>query len=121
LPSRSGWIVERPNLVRERFLAELESWLTPSLLYHCFTGEDDPYRLAHIERLEPALQEPLLQKAEQLWPQRLAHIAVLRKTQQQESKAMVESFVQTTLVGANAEPKGVPWTGTGVYPGAARS
>ena len=96
--------MERPNLVRQRFLAELESWLTPSLLYHCFTGEDDPYRLAHIEKLEPALQEPLLKKAEQLWPQRLAHIAALRKTEQQSSKAMVKSYVQSTLVGADTEP-----------------
>lgn len=61
----------RPNLVRERFLADLETWLTPSLLYHCFTGEDDPYRLAHVERLQPALQGPLLDKAEREWPARL--------------------------------------------------
>jgi hypothetical protein len=90
----------RSNLVRDRFLTELESWLTPSLLYHCFTGEDDPYRLAQIDRLQPALQEPLLNKVERHWPQRLERIAAKRKAQKLESKAVVRAYV----VGAGAEP-----------------
>jgi hypothetical protein len=94
----------RPNLVRDRFLAELNSWLTPSLLYHCFTGESDAYRLAHVERLQPALQEPLINKAEREWPQRLERIAAERKAQKQESKAVVRAFVQVALVGADVEP-----------------
>jgi hypothetical protein len=91
----------RTNLVRQRFLAELESWLTPSLLYHCFTGESDPYRLAHVERLQPALQEPLLNKAERQWPERLERIAAERRAQKQESKAVVRAYV----MGAAAEPQ----------------
>lgn len=63
--------MNRPNLVRQRFLAELNAWLDPALLYHCFTGEDDPERLAHVNRLQPALQGPLLAKAEREWPARL--------------------------------------------------
>lgn len=47
--------MKRHNLVRQRFLDELENWLTPSLMYHCFTGEDDPYQLARIDRLDPSL------------------------------------------------------------------
>ena len=89
------------NLVRQRFLAQLESWLTPSLLYHCFTGEDDPYRLAHIDRLQPALQEPLLNKVERHWPQRLERIAAERRALKQASKTMVRAYV----VGAGAEPQ----------------
>lgn len=92
--------MKRSNLVRDRFLAELNNWLTPSLLYHCFTGEDDAYRLAHVERLQPALQEPLLNKAERQWPERLERIAAERKAQKQESKAMVRAFV----TAVDAEP-----------------
>jgi hypothetical protein len=97
--------MERPNLVRQRFLAELEEWLTPSLLYHCFTGEDDPNRLAHVERLQPALQEPLLNKAERQWLERLERIAAERRAQKRESKAVVRTFVQASLIGAVAEPQ----------------
>ena len=96
--------MKRSNLVRDRFLAELDSWLTPSLMYHCFTGESDAYRLAHVERLDPSLQEPLLNKAEREWPERLDRIAEERKAQKQESKAAVRAFVQVALVGADAEP-----------------
>jgi hypothetical protein len=96
--------MERPNLVRDRFLSDLAEWLTPSLLFHAFTGEDDPYRLAHIEAMQPALQEPLLNKAERDWPQRLQHIAALRQEQKQQSKAAVQTFVQASLIGADTEP-----------------
>lgn len=96
--------MKRSNLVRDRFLAELNSWLTPSLLHHCFTGESDAYRLAHVERLQPALQEPLINKTEREWPQRLERIAAERKAQKQESKAVVRAFVQVALVGSDAEP-----------------
>jgi len=83
----------RPNLVRQRFLDELNAWLDPSLLYHCFTGEDDPERLAHVNRLHPALQEPLMAKAERKWPARLEAIAAERRSEQQQSKAMVQQFI----------------------------
>jgi hypothetical protein len=85
--------MERPNLVRQRFLDELSAWLDPALLYHCFTGEDDPERLAHVNRLQPALQEPLLAKAEREWPARLQAIAAARRTEQQKSKTMVQQFI----------------------------
>ena len=93
-----------PNLVRDRFLAELDSWLTPSVLYHCFTGESDAYHLAHVERIQPAQRHILLNMAEQQWPDRLERIAEERKAQKQESKAAVRAFVQVALVGADAEP-----------------
>ena len=86
--------MKRANLVRDRFLAELESWLSPSVLYHAFTGEDDAYRLAHIERLDPSMQEPLLNKVMRKWPQRLDRIAAERMELNQESKAVVRAFVQ---------------------------
>lgn len=85
----------QPNLVRQRFLDELNDWLSPSLLYHCFTGENDPVRLAHIDRLYPALQEPLLAKVEREWPARLQQIAAARKAKAQQSSAMVQQFVLT--------------------------
>lgn len=86
-------LMTRPNLVRQRFLAELNDWLDPALLYHCFTGEDDPERLAHVNRLQPALQEPLLAKAEREWPARLQAIAAARHKEHQQSKAMVQQFI----------------------------
>ena len=96
--------MKRSNLVRDRFLAELNSWLTPSVLYHCFTGESDAYRLAHVERIQPAQRHILLNIAELQWPERLHRIAEERKAQKQESKAAVRAFVQVALVGAHAEP-----------------
>jgi hypothetical protein len=100
--------MKRSNLVRDRFLAELNSWLTPSILYHCFTGEGDAYQLANVERLQPAQRHILLNMAEQQWPKRLESIAAERKAQKQESKAAVRAFVQAALVGADAEPHHPP-------------
>lgn len=102
--------MKRSNLVRDRFLAELDSWLTPSLLYHCFTGEGDAYRLAQVERIQPAQRHILLNMAEQQWPNRLDRIAAERKAQEQESKAVVCAFVQVALVGAHAKPHHSPST-----------
>ena len=92
-PVSACYAMNQPNLVRSRFLAELNAWLTPGLLYHCFTGEDDPDRLGHIERLYPALQEPLLAKAEREWPARLQAIAAERRRQQVVSKQAVQQYV----------------------------
>ena len=100
----------RPNLVRQRFLAELNAWLTPSLLYHCFTGESDPYRLAHVERLQPALQEPLLNKAEREWPAHLKRLAEARRAEQQHSKALVRSYVQLSTLAAEPAHQPTPST-----------
>lgn len=86
----------RPNLVRDRFIAQLNAWLDPALLYHCFTGEDDPVRLAHVQRLYPALQEPLLAKAEREWPARLQAIAQARLAERRQSKAMVQQYILDT-------------------------
>jgi hypothetical protein len=60
--------------------------------------------LAHVERLQPALQEPLINKAEREWPQRLERISAERKAQKQESKAVVRAFVQVALVDAPRTP-----------------
>lgn len=83
----------RPNRIADRFVADLHAWLTPDLLYHCFTGEDDPLTLAHIAKMDPSLQEPLLNKAERLWPQRLEHIAAAREIQKKQDKAAVKQFI----------------------------
>jgi hypothetical protein len=96
--------MERPNLVRDRFLADLAEWLAPSLLFHAFTGEDDPYRLASVESLQPAQRHFLLNMAELQWPLRLESIAAERQEQKQQSKAVVRTFVQASLVGADTEP-----------------
>ena len=95
--------MKRSNLVRDRFLAELHSWLTPSVLYHCFTGDGDAYRLAHAERLQPAQRHILLNMAEQQWPDRLERIAAERKAQKQESKAVVRAFIQVASKGGDAD------------------
>jgi hypothetical protein len=96
--------MKRPNLVRNRFLADLAEWLTPSLLFHAFTGEDDPYRLAHIEAMQPAQRHILLNMAELHWDERLERIAAERQEQKQQSKAAVRTFVQASLIGADTEP-----------------
>lgn len=84
----------RPNLVRDRFLAELNAWLTPGLLYHCLTGESDPETLAHVQQLQPALQGPLLARAERQWPARLQALAAARNAAQQRSQEQVRRFVR---------------------------
>lgn len=85
--------MNRPNRVRDRFLRELNAWLTPELLYHCFTGENDPEELERISKLDHALQASLLEKAERLWPQRLQMIADARRKEKRESKEAVQQFV----------------------------
>jgi len=83
----------RPNRIAERFLAELNAWLTPDLLYHCFTGETDEQELERIAKLDHVLQSSLLAKVERLWPERLKQIAANRKREKQEDKAAVQQFV----------------------------
>lgn len=83
----------RPNLVRQRFLTDLSDWLTPDLLYHCFTGEDDPGRLGYVARLDPIHQSSLLNKAEREWPARLQAIAAKRRREKAESKAAVQQYI----------------------------
>ena len=82
-----------PNRVRDRFLADLDAWLTPELLYHCFTGESDPDELERIGKLDHVLQSSLLDKVEALWPKRLELIAQSRRKEQRESKAAIQQFV----------------------------
>lgn len=83
--------------VADRFIAELNAWLTPDLVYHCFTGETDEKTLKHIAglRRQPWLLEPILSKAERGWPQRLADIEAKRRRKKQEDKAAVQQFVLT--------------------------
>ena len=90
---------QKPNLVRDRFLRQLDDWLGPALLYHCFTGEDDEYELARINKLvrEPWLLEPLLNKVEREWPRRLQKIADERKAQQLLDKKAVKTFVHKNV------------------------
>jgi DNA-binding FrmR family transcriptional regulator len=85
----------KPNLVRDRFLRQLNHWLDPALLYHCFTGENDGEKLARINNLQsqPWLLEPLLNKVEREWPQRLQQIADARKAQKLLDKKVVETFL----------------------------
>lgn len=85
--------MSRPNRIAERFLAELDAWLTPDLLYHCFTGENDPDELDRIAKLDHVLRSSLLEKVERLWPARLEQIAAARKRQKQQDKADVQQFV----------------------------
>jgi hypothetical protein len=83
----------KPNPLKARFLADLDRWLTPELLYHGFTGESDPYELARIADLDHALQSSLLNKVERLWPERLAAIAATRKKEKQDGANAVNQYV----------------------------
>lgn len=81
------------NPIRDRFLADIDEWLTPELLYHCFTGETDEYELARIAKLDHALQATLLEKVERLWPERLQQIADSRRKEKQDSKTAVQQYI----------------------------
>lgn len=82
-----------PNPIAERFIAQLNDWLTNDLLYHCFSSETDQDKLDHVGRLPPSLAEPLLNKAEREWPDRLRLIEVERKREDLRGKAAVKQFV----------------------------
>lgn len=83
----------KQNPLKARFLAELDAWLTPDLIYHAFTGESDPYELARIAKLDHVLQSSLLDKVERLWPQRLDAIAAARHKEKQEGTEAVHQYV----------------------------
>jgi hypothetical protein len=85
--------MSRPNRIAERFLAELDAWLTPDLLYHCFTGENDEAELERIAKLDHVLRSSPLAKVERLWPARLEQLAAARNRQKQQDKADVQQFV----------------------------
>lgn len=86
--------MKRRNRIAERFLAELNGWLTPDLLYHCFTGETDDQELERIAKLDHVLQSSLLAKVERLWPERLEQIADARRREQRDSKAAVQNYIR---------------------------
>ena len=81
------------SIIRDRYLAELQEWLTPDLLYHCFTGESDPEELERIAKLDHALQQTLLERVERLWPDRLAQIAASRRKEKQASNKAVQQYI----------------------------
>jgi hypothetical protein len=83
----------KPNPFKAKFLADLDAWLTPELMYHAFTGESDPYELARIAKLDHALQSSLLNKVERLWPERLAAIADARRKEKQDGAKAVHQYV----------------------------
>lgn len=86
--------MKRRNRIAERFLADLNAWLTPELLYHCFTGETDEDELERIRKLDHVLQSSLLAKVERLWPERLEQIADARRREQRDSKAAVQNYIR---------------------------
>ena len=79
--------------IRDRYLTDLRTWLTPELLYHCFTGESNPEELERIAKLEHVLQQSLLDRVARLWPDRLEQIAAKRRRTKQDSKEAVEQYV----------------------------
>jgi len=82
-----------PDWIKGRFLAEFHAWLSPSRLYHAFTGVDDDYVLAHIDKLDHVLQSSLLEKAEREWPARLDQVAKQRRKEKEDSKQAVQQFI----------------------------
>jgi hypothetical protein len=82
-----------PDRFRRRYLAQMIANFPPYVLYHCFTGENDDVELARINKLDPSVLEPLLNKAEREWPDRLARIAAQNKREKQESERVVDQFI----------------------------
>ena len=82
-----------PELFAKKYLEELEDWLEPVLLYHCFTGEDDGYKLGWFAGLDHTLQQTMLDKAFKEWPNRLERIATENRQEKQELDKKAEQFV----------------------------
>ena len=87
----------KPDRIKDRYLKDLDAWLTPELLYHCFTGEDDPDELERIRKLDYVRQVSLLDAAFKIWPQRLHQISQMTRKERRESKARVQKFVNDRL------------------------
>jgi len=85
--------MNQPDRIRDRYLTDLYKWLTPDLLYHCFTGETDPDELERVAKLDYVRQISLLETVERIWPQRLQQISDERRTETQESKKIVQQFI----------------------------
>lgn len=92
------------NHARDRFIRELDDWLTPDLLYHCFTGEGDANRLARVVSLDHVLQSALLEKVERQWPERLQSIAAERRAEWLRSKAITSAYVTQCLKSSSTSP-----------------
>jgi hypothetical protein len=75
--------------LKQRYMAELYAWLTPSLLYYAFTGNDS----VDLTKMDYTLRESLIDKAANSWPERLASIEAQRKQEAQESAALVTQYV----------------------------
>lgn len=87
----------KPDRIKDRYLKDLDAWLTPELLYHCFTGEDDLDELERIRKLDYVRQVSLLDAAFKIWPQRLEQIAQMSRKEKRESQAKVKQFVKNRL------------------------
>lgn len=86
-------LLSGPERFQRKYKADLETWLNAELLYHCFTGENDDYKLARVYHLDHVLQSSLLEKAEREWPARLEMLRQERVKEKQESKQLVQQFV----------------------------
>jgi len=86
-------LLSGPDRFRRKYQAGLVSWLTPDILYHAFTGEEDDYELGRIARLDHVLLTSLLDKVFHWWPARLEQIAQAARKEKKESKQAVQQFI----------------------------
>lgn len=78
---------------QRKYKANLEEFLTPELMYHIYTGEDDEYELDRVAFLDHTLQDALLAKAEREWPARLEQISRMTRKEKRESKKSVQKYL----------------------------
>tara|TARA_B100000902_G_scaffold310029_1_gene299522 strand:+ start:541 stop:801 length:261 start_codon:yes stop_codon:yes gene_type:complete len=73
---------------KQKYLKELEDWLTDDLVYYYLTGESVDFK-----SLDKSLGKTLLDQAWKAFPHRIAHIEELRKRKELRRKKQVQQFV----------------------------
>ncbi len=75
--------------VKDKFLKELETWLTEDLMYYYLTGD----KSVDLEKLDHTFKQTLLDRAWKEFPQRLERIRKSRERKKLLNKARVKQFV----------------------------
>ena len=74
--------------IKDKFLVELEAWLTEDLMYYYLTGD----KSVELEKLDHTFRQTLLDRAWRQFPERLERIRKSRERKELLNKARVKQF-----------------------------
>ena len=79
-----------PDRFKRKMRADLAHLITADVLYQAYTGEEDVYKLDELRRFW--IEDPVIRKAAEKWPQRLADLDTARQHEVIQSRKAVQQY-----------------------------